>query len=57
MTNVTALRPRNWLHTTTGLVIWLPCDKKTFRIVSRDGAAQTPRRFRSLKAAVAFLNA
>jgi hypothetical protein len=57
MQTITALRPRNWLHTTTGLVVWLPCDKKTFRIVSRNGDEQTSRRFRSLKAAVAFLNA
>jgi hypothetical protein len=53
---VTLIRPRRWLHAATGLTIWLPCDKRTFRVINRDGDEQTPRRFRSLKTAAAFLD-
>ena len=57
MATITALRPRNWLHTATGFVVWLPCDKRLFRVVSRDtGVEQAPRRFRTLRAAAAFLD-
>jgi hypothetical protein len=57
MTTITPLRPRNWLHASTGLVVWLPCDKRLFRVVSRDtGADQALPRFRSLRAAAAFLD-
>jgi hypothetical protein len=53
---VTLIRPRRWLHAATGLIIWLPCDKRTFRVINRDGDAQTPRRFRSVRTAAAFLD-
>ena len=56
MTTITLIRPRRWLHAATGLFIWLPCDKRTFRVGNRDGDEQTPRRFRSLKTAAAFLD-
>jgi hypothetical protein len=55
-TAVTLIRPRRWLHVATGLTIWLPCDKRTFRVGNRDGDELTPRRFRSLRTAAAFLD-
>jgi hypothetical protein len=53
---ITLIRPRRWLHAATGLFIWLPCDKRSFRVGNRDGDEQTPRRFRSLRTAAAFLD-
>lgn len=54
-TSVTQIRPRVWRHAATGLDIWLPCDKRTYRVVDRDGNAATSRRFRSFTAAANFL--
>lgn len=34
-----------------GLMIWLPCDKKTFRIVDSGFREMTTRHFRTLEAA------
>jgi len=54
---ITLIRPRHWMHAASGLTIWLPCDKRTFRVIDREtGEEQTPRRFRSLKTAAAFLD-
>lgn len=56
-TTVTLIRPRHWQHAATGLTIWLPCDKRSFRVINRDtGEDYSPRRFRSLRTAAAFLD-
>jgi hypothetical protein len=55
-TTITLIRPRHWQHAATGLTIWLPCDKRSFRVINRDGDEQTSHRFRSLRTAAAFLD-
>lgn len=50
-----ALRPRTWLHLASGLCIWLPDDKRTFRVVNADWEYVTPKRFRTREGAVKFI--
>lgn len=56
MSILTQLRPRVWLHNASGLNIWLPCDKRTFRVVTADGIEITSKRFRTRQGAVKFID-
>jgi hypothetical protein len=57
---ITKLKPRHWQHTPTGLRIWLPEDKRSFRVVETETGGYeyvTPIKFRTFEGAVRFLNA
>lgn len=55
MSIFTNIRSRVWLHNASGLRIWLPEDKRTFRVVTADGIEITSKRFRTRHGAAKFI--